>query len=516
MPVTEKIRTIEGKLPWSFLGFVLAVFFGLLSIYLGFYKTNSPDLNYLITSSSGVLDVKEELGNLDVLYKGKSLSSAEQDLQVITFKVINQGNSTVLESSYAEKLPLGFILEGGLLADTPKIIDTSNSYIKENLKIIPVNDNKAIFSNVIIEPNEFFEIKLLILYENGTKPNLKVTGKVANVHEIDIYDDYSELSEKSFLSRVFWETPFIQGIRVILYGICFFLILLLVVTIEEKASLFKDRQRKKSLLDTFRKYKNGGLSRKDELFFDTYLSNGMSGLKLISGLINDQDLILEIMTAIETGEGLKRFSRANINKTNELVKEEIVTLNEKKITIDLPRMSVLADLIQFLERQGEDTNTIYSSDKNSVMIEDFTKEMSSLKSDQLKLQGAVAIHEENFIKAIEYFEEYLQHCNNDSTALWKLAYAKKHMGSLDEAIKLIELALKHSERPNYLIHYNYACYLALKNGPIDDIIKQLKFALEYDVNDIVKKSFATDTDLANIYHEIEFTKLTEAYIIAAP
>lgn len=515
MPVTEKIRSIESRFPWSFSGFILAIIFGLLSIYLGFFKNNSPDLNYLITSSSGVLDVKEELGNLDVLYKGKSLSSSEQDLQVISFKVINQGNSTIVNNSYDKDFPIGFVLENGLLADTPKIISTSNDYIKGKLNIKTVDNNKVLFSNVIIEPNAFFELKILILYKVGMKPDIKSIGKIADVDKIDIFNDYNKVTERSFLDRIFIENITVQFIRIIAYGFLFFFCIMLIVITQEKIEYSKKRKRKKVLLNIFKNYKSSNLSRKDELFFETYLSNGLKGLKLISGLVNDHELINEISTTLENEGETEHLNSSEILKTQELIQEEIVTLENGIVKIDLQRISVLTDLIQFLERQGEDTKSVYRTSRytDANMIEDFSKEMSSLKSDQLKLQGAVAIHEKNFPKAMEYFEEYLEHFPKDPTALWKLAYAKKHTGDIIKALDLIETALEYSDKPSYLLHYNYACYLSLNNKPIDKVIEQLEISLNLDPSGNVKSAMTTDSDLKNVNDKIEFTRLKEKYII---
>ena len=96
MSFISGFKNMENKFAWSFLGFLMAVIFGFITLYLGFVKENKPDLNYVVTADSSVLDIKEQLGSLDVLYEGESLSKRKQDLRFITFKVINQGNSSIL------------------------------------------------------------------------------------------------------------------------------------------------------------------------------------------------------------------------------------------------------------------------------------------------------------------------------------------------------------------------------------------------------------------------------------
>lgn len=519
MPISERLRTIENKFPSSFLGFIFAIGFGLLSVYLGFYKHSNPQLNYLITSSSGVLDIKEELGNLDVLYKGKSLSSNNQDLQVITLKVINQGDATITNNSYDVDLPLGFSLKQGLLAEEPQITNTSSKYIKDKLSLFIENDTEVTFSNLIIEPEEFFEIKVLILYEVGKKPHLSPIGKIANVTNINIYNDYvSKLNKVPFWERMIFESTPVQILRLIIYGTGFFLFLILIISISEAIGNYKESKRKKKLLFTFKSYNQGKLSRKDELFFETYLSKGIDGLKLISGIVNDQEFILKLTNKDKNEEHSNKYNKKEIDKANDLIGEEIITIEKNRVRLDLDRIQVLTDFILYLERSGEDVKAKYHSSNISDLevIEDFSKQMSSLKSDQLKMHGSVAVNEKNFSKAIEYFEEYLEHCPNDFNVFWKLAYAKKHIGDLSQAIELIEKALTYSDKHSYLLHYNYACYLALDNQSIDKIIGQLTTALDLDKDSSLKSKIIKDPDLRSIYEKSEFTSLLEKYNIQFP
>ncbi|MDI4653198.1 MULTISPECIES: hypothetical protein [Pseudoalteromonas] len=121
---------------WSFLvifGLLMAILFGGVTLYLGFIKENKPDLNYIVTADSSVLDIKEQLGSLDVLYEGESLSKRKQDLRYITFKVINKGDSAILSNLYDTNFPIGFKIENGEMADDPVLLSASNNYLKEKL-----------------------------------------------------------------------------------------------------------------------------------------------------------------------------------------------------------------------------------------------------------------------------------------------------------------------------------------------------------------------------------------------
>ena len=337
MSFITSFKNMDNKFAWSFLGFLMAILFGGVTLYLGFIKENKPDLNYVVTADSSVLDIKEQLGSLDVLYEGESLSKRNQDLRYITFKVINQGDSSILSSLYDTNFPIGFKIENGEMADDPVLLSASNNYLKEKLIAKTQSKKSVSFSNVILEPNEYFEIKILVLHEIGKAPAIKAFGKVATVDKIDVLRVFSEVNEQSFIEKTFGGGLWVNVIRIFVYGLIFLFGIIALFTIEERNSAKNERRRKEKLIQTFKDYDSDKITEKDEFFFDYYLSRSVSKLKTIKDILNDPSEIDEY--------DRKLFE--------ELMSEGLIKVNNEKYVVDESRLVVLTNFINYLNRKGE-------------------------------------------------------------------------------------------------------------------------------------------------------------------
>jgi hypothetical protein len=72
----------DKKYAWSLLGFALAVVFGAVLIYTEFIRERRPELRFERVSNTSVLDVRERLGNLEILYDGEDIQKAQKSLRV--------------------------------------------------------------------------------------------------------------------------------------------------------------------------------------------------------------------------------------------------------------------------------------------------------------------------------------------------------------------------------------------------------------------------------------------------
>ena len=115
MSITTYINQLDKRYAWSLLGFVLAVLFGALLIYTEFIRDRHPQVRFEVVSDASVLDVREKLGNLEIMYDGVDIQKAKKSLRVIVFRVINEGPDDVLRGRYDEKSPLGFRVVNGSL-----------------------------------------------------------------------------------------------------------------------------------------------------------------------------------------------------------------------------------------------------------------------------------------------------------------------------------------------------------------------------------------------------------------
>ncbi|GKW53331.1 hypothetical protein NCCP2140_23840 [Pseudoalteromonas sp. NCCP-2140] len=511
----SSLKNIENKMSLGFWGFVITLLSILLSIYF-YFKTPKPDLNYIISSSSPVLDVREKVGKLDIVYDGKSLSSEKKALQLITLRVINQGDTAISKQSYDNLAPIGFEVLYGTFAEPPKIVAASQPYLEEYTTIQEVTNSKITFSDVIIDAGHFFELKLLIMYTNGETPKIAPLGKIASLDEIDVIYDAKQLEEESFISSALFATTGIQLFRIIFYGIIFLLMFAAYFSIEERLSELKHVRKKKKLVQSYKNFKKEQISRRDEFFFDYYLRHGPTEIKLLSELlskVNDDD------KSIMTSEELQ-FESFNLGLTSEELLNEgiIVSKDSERYCTEPARYAVLISFVEYLKRQGEFDRKLASLEETNAemqIVEDqmsnVSKDMSAIKFEQLKLQGAVALNEGNYEKGITYFSEYLKKYPDDPSALWKLACCQKRIGKTLLALESIEKAINNSTEISYLMHYNYACYLALNERDINEVIEALSQALQNDETNRVKEQVPTESDFESVRSIPEFIALAAQF-----
>ncbi|WP_105265489.1 TPR end-of-group domain-containing protein [Pseudoalteromonas sp. T1lg76] len=511
-------KGIESKFPWSFSGFILAIFFGGLSIYLGFFNESKADLNFIISSSSAVLDIKEEVGKLDILYDGESLSKSKQDLQLITLRVVNQGNMAISKQSYDLTAPVGFEVLEGKLAEPPKIVNASQQYLKNKAALIVESDTKVTFSEVIIDAGNYFDIKLLIMYGNGDEPKIESFGKIASLDRIDVVYDTNTVESRSFLDATFVASIGIQITRVVIYGILFICVLVVLGAFLAGYDAWKEKKEKRELVKLFKSYNCNKLATKDTFFFNYFVSNQSIKTKhlltFLERAISDSKLLM-------TSEILSVDSTELNVTTDVLLREEIVIPNDGEGYRVCPsRIEVFKEFVEFLNRHEEFSKKVNLSSGASADIKvvdervsNVSEDMNNLKFEQLKLQGAVALNEGNYQKGIDYFNEYLNSFPQDPSVLWKLACCQKRMGELGAALTSIESAIKFSEEVTYLMHYNYACYLALNGRELDLIIEQLRKALTKDKDESVRNQIPKESDFEGIKHNVQFIELLKEFEI---
>jgi len=163
---------------WSKWGFWLAI----LAIPITWYITDkyekSPELLFEIVSNEELLMIKEELPELGVTYRNINLRESKQNISIVTLRLINEGNESVLLNHYDKDYPLGIVIENGKILSMPVITKSSDStYFKSAIKSI--ENDTIVFRNQIFNPNSFLTLKILILNKSSIKPKFKSIGKVA-------------------------------------------------------------------------------------------------------------------------------------------------------------------------------------------------------------------------------------------------------------------------------------------------------------------------------------------------
>jgi hypothetical protein len=98
MGMFKVFRNWETKYALTFMGLIVGVICGAFSVYVYLQKT-VPHLKMEVISNANVIDVKEDVGTLDVLYNGVNLKDTHQTLALVTLRVSNDGAKAIPPSS---------------------------------------------------------------------------------------------------------------------------------------------------------------------------------------------------------------------------------------------------------------------------------------------------------------------------------------------------------------------------------------------------------------------------------
>lgn len=271
MLLFQFIRSLDKKYA---LGLLLSVVLGAVAIYTDFFRESRPNLKYEVLSNTPVLDVREYVGALSILYAGNDINKNDQSLFVMTMRVVNDGRQDILKGSYDENDPPGFALTSGTIVESPELLTTSNDYLRRNLKLNLSSPQKVVFSNVIIESRESFVVKVLVLQDGIIRPDISPIGKVAGVKTITITYPYLENLEEPFWTLTFKGGLLIQVVRAVSYTLLSLLFIGMLGAIAKPVSDLFSKQNRIRLVEEFRKMSSTTFEAGDEFIFDSYINKG--------------------------------------------------------------------------------------------------------------------------------------------------------------------------------------------------------------------------------------------------
>jgi hypothetical protein len=364
MSLLKVFKTLDQKFSWSFLGFVLAIIFGSITVYSEFIKKNSPGISYELLSNANVLDVKETVGSLDILYKGNSLSHSGQSLKIMTLKVSNDGDQAILPNYYDPVDLIGFKVIGGSIVDGPRLLDASSSYLRDHLRVQYAQERVA-FSPVILEPGEFFVIKVLVLHRNSDAPKLVPVGKVAGVRNISLTQQFQVDSKRSLLEITFGGSVWVQIVRTLVYFLGGLIFVVALFAVGAALSERLGKRKRRDVVRIFREYNALNLTEAAEVLFDIFVEEDFYGLKAAKGLVKNQDRLVAAYAAVNSEqdpEQLKKLASLPLNARRRaredrsiyrrLVAANVIKEEEAGPQVDDRSRGLVDDFFSFVERKG--------------------------------------------------------------------------------------------------------------------------------------------------------------------
>jgi len=260
------------------------------------FKEHNPRLKMEVLSRANVIDLKEQVSDLDVIYKGASLRSNNQTLAVVTLKISNDGGASIPINAYDPSVPVGveistkdvssnlssnlnvpFSLSVEPAITKAEVILASRNYFLKNVNVRHTPTN-AIFNPVIIQAGDWFEVKLLVLHGEGKDFDMFALGEISGV-KIDFVGPNAKDIPQPFWTQVFSGNIRVHLVRMFVYALAMALTLLAIalgvilpiVTISE----FFDKKKRKNIVKKYEQLAQTNLFRKEfSWVIDDYIEHG--------------------------------------------------------------------------------------------------------------------------------------------------------------------------------------------------------------------------------------------------
>lgn len=273
---------------WTLLGIAISAVFGIFAIYT-FVYTPKPELSFIVTSKTNVLDINAPLSNMDILLDSISLKDRNENIKIFNLKITNNGSANITTELYDSYTPILIHVTGGKILKNPEIIMASSDYIKHNLqsRFEFKNDSIIVIPNIILDVADYADIKLLVLHKNNVMPEIGVTGKVSGQKELIV----TEMEIKS--TKSFWDDYFPLSVGVFIaqlfsYVIIFVLIIFTITSIFLYINKsYKKTQRKKAVKEFELKHKIKDI---DRFIINKYLDNGFEFLGIVKEFIDNTSM----------------------------------------------------------------------------------------------------------------------------------------------------------------------------------------------------------------------------------
>jgi len=214
-------------------------------------QERTPSLKYEISSEANVFDLHKSLESLDIIFQGKNIRKAKQNLRIITLTLRNDGRVTILQDHFDMTEEWGIKVENAELVDTPRIVDSNSEYLSDKLQPAVINGDTVVFQKVIFERGKYISLELLLLHSADTPPTLRPMGKIANIDQLVVSKRPAEHVVSTFWGSVIQGSFWMHISRVGMY-VVILIVTILVLTMLGKISSART-WRRNQLVQTDRK-----------------------------------------------------------------------------------------------------------------------------------------------------------------------------------------------------------------------------------------------------------------------
>jgi len=307
-------------------GFISAV----LTIYSVFFQEKKASLVYDIISNTNVLDINANVSKLDILYNGGSLKNNSQNLKIFYIRVKNEGNENILKDFYDLNDPIGIRVNNGKIIEMPEIIATSNHYLKNRLLIKIDHNGQILLNDLIIEPNQFYIIKILVLYKHDSNPSISSIGKIAGQSDIPILHSESSKENKGIWKELFVGNIIIQLGRLLSYGLLMTIVLIGTIISYQKLIDIINKRKKRRFVDNYQNEKGYKYNEIDDVLFNAFINNEPIDFMLREYLNDETTLQHDYKKYLDLNSTDKLFDPIMKN----LIDNNILIIDEENVKVN--------------------------------------------------------------------------------------------------------------------------------------------------------------------------------------
>jgi hypothetical protein len=292
-------------------GLIFGLLIGMTSIYVDFFRKTNPVIKFEILSNASVLDIREDVSKLFLTFEGRDIRLSKENLRIITLKISNKGSVNILKNMYDDKAPFGFSLTTGRIVEIPKLLEASNSYLKNNLRINLDSYQSTTISPIIFESDDYFILKILVLHKENKIPNIIPIGKIAGIKDIPLMKTFLENEKLGFWAELTSGSLLIHLSRFFIY--IFLLIvftIIIILPVAATADWRQNRKRQKKILLFKSKYKKS-ISASGEYIFSIYKEFGADIFIKLRDELKEPDSINYALSCIK--EDRKEIEASSIN-----------------------------------------------------------------------------------------------------------------------------------------------------------------------------------------------------------
>lgn len=183
---TEKNKKINWAIIVSIIGIVLT------GIYK-FYPVEA-ELKYNVLANANVLDLKADVAKLSISYDSIDLIKSKQSISLVIIEIRNDGNKDIRLDDYDQTTDFGIEINDGIILNKPTINSSSdNKYFRDIIK--DFENNKIKFRYKLLDRDQFFTLKFLILHSSKVSPTISPLGKVSGMKKIEVTNSVESNAE---------------------------------------------------------------------------------------------------------------------------------------------------------------------------------------------------------------------------------------------------------------------------------------------------------------------------------